>query len=76
MPRRTKRNASEFLTGHVPLAITAAYASGAGMKSIEHSYRHRMACAAAEDEIRRLLQQLPAIGAAGNDQRETNETGC
>lgn len=46
------------LTGHVPLAITAAAASDAGMRSIEHAYRHRMSCATAEDEIRRLLQAL------------------
>ncbi len=57
------------LTGHVPLAITAAEASDAGMRSIEHSYRHRMACATAEDEIRRLLRDLIAIGVAGEDQR-------
>jgi imidazolonepropionase-like amidohydrolase len=57
------------LDGHVPLAITTADASDAGMRSIEHSYRHRMACATAEGEIRRLLQSLPAIQQAGNDQQ-------
>ncbi len=55
------------LAGHVPLAITAAEASDAGMRSIEHSYRHRMACATAEDEIRRLLRELIAIGTSGDD---------
>ncbi len=57
------------LAGHVPLSITAAEASDAGMRSIEHSYRHRMACATAEDEIRRQLQSLPSIQQAGEDQR-------
>jgi len=57
------------LAGHVPLAITAAEASDAGMRSIEHSYRHRMACATAEDEIRRLLRNLITIRQSGDDQR-------
>ena len=42
------------LTGHVPLAITAAKASDAERRSIEHAYRLRMLCATAEDEIERL----------------------
>jgi imidazolonepropionase-like amidohydrolase len=46
------------LVGHVPLAVTAAEASDAGVRSIEHSYRHRMSCATAEDEIRRMLRDL------------------
>lgn len=46
------------LAGHVPLALTAAEASDVGMRSIEHAYRHRMSCATAEDEIRRLLRAL------------------
>jgi imidazolonepropionase-like amidohydrolase len=54
------------LAGHVPLALTAAEASDAGMRSIEHSYRHRMSCATAENEIRRLLQSLIMID---DDQR-------
>ncbi len=57
------------LVGHVPLAITAADASDAGMRSIEHSYRHRMACATAENEIRRLLRDAITIREAGDDQR-------
>ncbi|MCU0649251.1 MAG: amidohydrolase family protein [Gemmatimonadaceae bacterium] len=57
------------VAGHVPLSITAAEASDAGMRSIEHSYRHRMSCATAEDEIRRLLRSLPGIQQAGEDQR-------
>lgn len=43
------------LDGHVPLTLTAAEASDAGMRSIEHSYRHRMACSTAETELRELL---------------------
>ncbi len=57
------------LVGHVPLAITAAEASDAGMRSIEHSYRHRMSCATAEDEIRRLLQMLVPAEPPLDDQR-------
>ncbi len=57
------------LAGHVPLAITAGEASDAGMRSIEHSYRHRMACATAEDEIRRLLRDLITIGPTRDDRR-------
>lgn len=57
------------LVGHVPLTITAAEASDAGMRSIEHSYRHRMSCATAEDEIRRMLRDLITITASGDDQR-------
>lgn len=41
--------------GHVPLALTTGEASDLGMRSVEHAYRHRMACATAETEIRRLL---------------------
>ena len=43
------------LDGHVPLTVTAAEASDAGMRSIEHSYRHRMSCAMAEAEILALV---------------------
>lgn len=57
------------LAGHVPLTITAAEASDLGMRSIEHSYRHRMACATAEDEIRRLLRDLITIGPMRDDRR-------
>jgi imidazolonepropionase-like amidohydrolase len=57
------------LVGHVPLAVTAAEASDAGMRSIEHSYRHRMACATAEDVIRRQLRDLVTLRALGEDQR-------
>ncbi len=56
------------LTGHVPLALTAAEASDAGMRNIEHAYRHRMSCSTEEEEVRRLLRNLPALGAAFNDQ--------
>ncbi len=57
------------LVGHVPLAVTAAEASDAGMRSIEHSYRHRMACATAEDVIRRQLRDLITLRTLGEDQR-------
>ncbi len=55
------------LVGHVPLAVTAAEASDAGMRSIEHAYRHRMSCATGEHEIRRMLHSLPTLSQAGND---------
>ncbi len=57
------------LAGHVPLAITAAEASDAGMRSIEHSYRHRLSCATAEDVMRRQLRDLITLRAQGEDQR-------
>lgn len=57
------------LVGHVPLEITAAEASDAGMRSIEHAYRHRMACATKEDDIRRMLRDLITIRQALDDQR-------
>ncbi|WP_411281690.1 amidohydrolase family protein [Gemmatimonas sp.] len=41
--------------GHVPLALTTGEASDLGMRGVEHAYRHRMARATAETEIRRLL---------------------
>lgn len=56
------------LAGHVPLAVTAAEASDAGMRSIEHAYRHRMSCATQEDEIRRLLRSQLTLSAAFDDQ--------
>jgi hypothetical protein len=43
--------------GHVPLALTTAEASDAGMWSVEHAYRHRLACAEAEDEMRAALRR-------------------
>lgn len=43
------------LDGHVPLSLTAVEASDAGMRSIEHSYRHRLACATEETRIREVL---------------------
>ncbi|MBC7895043.1 MAG: amidohydrolase family protein [Cytophagaceae bacterium] len=52
------------LDGHVPLSLTAVEASNAGMRSIEHSYRHRMACATEENRIRDLLlAQIKAVQA-------------
>ena len=45
------------VAGHVPLSVTVAEASDAGMKSVEHSYRHRMACVPAETEIRSMLTE-------------------
>ena len=47
--------------GHVPLALTTAEASDAGMWTVEHAYRHRLACAEAEETIRTaLLRQIDA----------------
>jgi hypothetical protein len=45
----------------------AAEASDAGMRSIEHVYRHRMSCATAEDDLRRLLRSLIARRQAFDD---------
>lgn len=45
------------VAGHVPLAVTTAEASDAGLWSVEHAYRHRMACSTAEEEIRAALRQ-------------------
>ncbi len=50
------------LDGHVPLYLTTAEASDSGMRSIEHSYRHRMACATAENEIREILLKQFNLG--------------
>lgn len=60
------------LDGHVPLTVTAAGASDAGMRSIEHSYRHRMSCATAEAEILELLKEQKKADAKG-DYRRSNE---
>ncbi len=57
------------LAGHVPLAITAAEASDAGMRSIEHAYRHRMSCATSEAQILRLLRTLIPVDPPLDDQR-------
>ncbi len=47
--------------GHVPLELTAAEASDAGMRFIEHSFRHRMDGCTAEAEIRgKLREQVEA----------------
>ena len=54
------------LDGHVPLTVTAAEASDAGMRSIEHAYRHRMSCATAEAEILALLIEQKKAQAAEN----------
>ncbi len=54
------------LDGHVPLTLTAAEASDAGMRSIEHSYRHRMSCATAETEILELLKEQTKAKSADN----------
>ena len=51
------------VTGHVPLSMTTAEASDAGMRSVEHAFRHRLACAEAEEEMRGLLhEQVEAQG--------------
>jgi len=54
------------VAGHVPLAITTAEASDAGLWSVEHAYRHRMACSTAEDEIRAALRQQAEAEAHGD----------
>jgi len=54
------------LDGHVPLTLTAAEASDAGMRSIEHSYRHRMSCATAEKQILDLLIEQKKAQASDN----------
>lgn len=54
------------LDGHVPLTLTTAEASDAGMRSIEHAYRHRMSCATAETEILDLLKEQKKAQAADN----------
>jgi imidazolonepropionase-like amidohydrolase len=45
------------VAGHVPLSVTTAEASAMGMKSVEHSFRHRLACSANEQEIRAILEE-------------------
>lgn len=57
------------VAGHVPLVVTAAEASDLGMRSIEHVYRHRMACAGAEDEIRSLLLDQSRVDPAEDPAR-------
>lgn len=54
------------VVGHVPLALTAAEASAMGMKSVEHSYRHRLACSAHEQEMRSMLEQQIRAAAEKN----------
>ncbi|MSR46876.1 MAG: hypothetical protein EXS13_07420 [Planctomycetes bacterium] len=49
------------LAGHVPLELTAAEASDAGRRFIEHSFRHRMDACTAEPVIRgKLREQVDA----------------
>jgi imidazolonepropionase-like amidohydrolase len=43
--------------GHVPLSVTAAEASDAGQKSIEHLEGVFLACSAEEPELRKVLEQ-------------------
>lgn len=54
------------LDGQVPLTLTAVEASDAGMRSIEHSYRHRMSCATAETEILDVLKEQKKAQTADN----------
>lgn len=63
------RRLGTSLDGHVPLALTVAEASDAGMRSVEHAYRHRMACATAETEIRELLMEQIRVQSAGDYRR-------
>jgi imidazolonepropionase-like amidohydrolase len=57
--------------GHVPLAVTTAEASDSGMQSVEHAFRHRLACADAEEAIRTAL--LRQIGAQARRDWATSE---
>jgi imidazolonepropionase-like amidohydrolase len=63
------RNEGLYVSGHVPLVVTTAEASDLGMRSIEHVYRHRMACASAEDEIRSLLLEQSQVDPADDPAR-------
>ncbi|HEV3445251.1 MAG TPA: amidohydrolase family protein [Gemmataceae bacterium] len=46
------------LVGHVPFAVTAAEASDAGQKTIEHLSAVSLACSSREEELRRGLNRL------------------
>jgi hypothetical protein len=65
----TARTRGLSVDGHVPLAITTAEASDAGMRSVEHAYRHRLACAAAEARLRSLLLEQVEAQQARNQAR-------
>jgi len=46
------------LVGHVPFAVSAAEASDAGQKTIEHLSAISLACSSREEELRRALNKL------------------
>ncbi len=52
--------------GHVSKFVTAREASDAGMRSIEHSWRHRAACATAEAEIGDALFEMDKAQTKGD----------
>jgi imidazolonepropionase-like amidohydrolase len=54
------------VAGHVPVAVGAAEASDLGMRSVEHSFRHRMACSRDEAAMRRKLQEQVRAAAASD----------
>ena len=49
-----RENKLDF-AGHVPMMVTAAEASDAGQRSMEHMYEILIACSSAENELRKLL---------------------
>lgn len=53
--------------GHVPFLVTAAEASDAGQKSIEHMEGIFLACSAAEPELRKIIEEAMK-GAKDTDQ--------
>ncbi len=53
--------------GHVPNLVSMQEALDAGMRSIEHSWRHRAGCTSNEDEIRKLQLEQAKAQAAGDN---------
>ena len=50
------------ITGHVPLSMTVAEASNAGLDSMEHTRNMEMGCSSEEDELYRQRQQMLTEG--------------
>jgi imidazolonepropionase-like amidohydrolase len=50
------------LVGHVPIAVTAAEASDAGQRSLEHNYGVLLGCSTKEAELMQKEQQLYGAG--------------
>lgn len=51
------------VSGHVPVALTTEDALDAGVWTLEHAYRHRLACADAESTMREMLIRQAAARA-------------